>query len=65
MSLWPCYRCGQNAYPRRVPAFAHADSKAQVLCCDGELAGACTTFCLLERHGHTEGNEGLFKMPTL
>lgn len=65
MSLWPCCKCGQNVYPRHVPAVAPADSKAQVFCCDGELAVACTAFCLLERHGHTEGIEGLVKMPTL
>lgn len=43
---------------------APADSKAQVFYCDGELAVACATFCLHERHGRTEGNEVLVKMPT-
>lgn len=38
--------------------FAPADSKAQIVCCGNELAVAHTTFCLLARHGHTEGNEG-------
>lgn len=61
MSLWPCYKCGENVYLRHVPA----GSKAQVFCRDGELFVASTTFCLLERHGHTEGSEGVVKMPTL
>lgn len=65
MSLWLCYKCGQNVYPRHVPAVVPVDSKAQFFCCDGDLAVACTTFCLLEKHGHTEGIEGLVKMPTL
>lgn len=39
--------------------------KEQVFCHDGELAVACTTFCLLERHGHTESNEWLIKTLTL
>lgn len=65
MSLWPWYNCGQSVYPGHVPAVAPAVSKAQVFCCDGELAIACTTFCLLEKHGHTEGDEGLVKVPPL
>ena len=39
-------------------AVSLTDSKAQIVRCGDELAVARTTFCLLERHGHAEGNEG-------
>lgn len=60
MSLWPCYTCGQNVYPRHVPAGGLQIARFSA---DGELAVACTTFCLLERHGHTAGTEDWSKCP--